>query len=180
MTRVRELCGDGFLLLAGDDHLAHDALVDPSIRAHGACSFVANLVPGAMASLVHAARHDRPGVSRELHEKLELLMRLVAVTTEETVEVNGEPLQVPQRQRNPVPVKTALQLLGVLTEGCRDPLMEMGPKGTSRVRSSLRLTARRAPEVLSDLARSFEVDVAALAGATRERTARSARERASA
>ena len=34
MTRVRELCGEDFLLLCGDDHLLRDAMIDPAIRAH--------------------------------------------------------------------------------------------------------------------------------------------------
>jgi 4-hydroxy-tetrahydrodipicolinate synthase len=164
MTRVRELCGEDFELLVGDDHMLYDALVDPAIRADGSCSFTANIVPSAMSALVMAGREGRVAPARQLHEKLELLFRLVSVTAEEAVEVNDQTLAVPQRSRNPLPIKTALGLLGIIDDVCRAPLMGMGPKGIAQVRSALRLTARRASDVLADVAHAFDVDLEQLAG----------------
>ncbi len=181
MARVRRLCGDDFVLLCGDDHLLRDATLDPNIRADGACSFSANLAPALVGRLADAGASGDAVAARTLHEQLHLLAGLVSVTTDESVdlpvgvpgavpgavtgavtgEARGEQVDVPQRARNPVPVKTALSLLGLIAEEFRAPLAPMETGGVSRVRSALYLTQRRHPEVLEDLAHHFGIDLAA-------------------
>jgi hypothetical protein len=75
--------------------------------------------------------------------------------------VGGQVLMVPQRAKNPVPVKAALGLLGVMPDAVRAPLGAIGPNGLARVRSVLRLTLRRHPELLQPLAQGFGLDLAA-------------------
>jgi 4-hydroxy-tetrahydrodipicolinate synthase len=146
MLRVRELCGEEFVLLCGDDPQARDALVDPTIRAHGVCSVVANLVPAVMRRLVDHGLRGEAGPTRRLHEAVEPLFDLISITAAETVEVAGESLAVPQRVRNPVPLKAAFLELGIDLGGCRPPLGELGPRGRTQVRNVLTRLKRRPGE----------------------------------
>lgn len=146
MLRVRELCGEDFVLLCGDDPQARDALVDPAIRAHGVCSVIANLVPAVMRQLVDCGLRGEAGKTRLIHESLEPLFDLICVTASETVEVGGEPFAVPQRVRNPVPLKTAFLELGIDLGGCRPPLDVMGPRGRTQVLNVLTRLKRRPGE----------------------------------
>jgi 4-hydroxy-tetrahydrodipicolinate synthase len=146
MFRVRELCGEDFILLCGDDPQARDALVDPTIRAHGVCSVVANLVPAVMRRLVDHGRLGEAGPTRLIHESIEPLFDLMCLTATETLEVGGETLSVPQRVRNPVPLKAAFLELGFDLGGCRPPLAGLGPRGRTQVLNVLSRLKRRPGE----------------------------------
>jgi len=151
MGRVRELCGERFSILCGDDAMLRDALLDPHIRADGAIAVSTNLVPAAMRALLDAGRAGRAVEARQLHDALSLLFGLASVTAEEDLPVRGELRAVPQRSRNPVPVKTALAQLGACDAAVRAPLGPMGTRGVERVASALALTARRYPELFAPL-----------------------------
>lgn len=173
MLRVRELCGEDFVLLCGDDPQARDALVDPSIRAHGVCSVVANLVPALMRRLVDHGLRGEAGPTRRLHEAVEPLFDLVCITASETVQVGEDSLSVPQRARNPVPLKAAFQELGFDLGGCRPPLDQLGPRGRTQVLNVLTRLKRRPGEdplapllerLVSEDAQDNRVDERELAG----------------
>ncbi len=103
----------GFAVLSGDDSLA---LATMALGAEGLVSVVANETPGEMAALIDAAASGDFARARELHFRLLPLMR---ANFHET---------------NPVPVKTALALLGHCEERLRPPL---GPP-TAETREALR------------------------------------------
>jgi 4-hydroxy-tetrahydrodipicolinate synthase len=127
--RVRELLGDEFELLCGDDVHLRDTLIDPMIRAHGGFSVTSNLAPARCAELVAAGRAGDAAGARRLHDRLAPLFGLVSVTAEERMELGGVSVAVPQRAKNPVPLKTALQLLGAPGGASRPPLAPLGPNG---------------------------------------------------
>ncbi|MHC4844751.1 MAG: dihydrodipicolinate synthase family protein [Planctomycetota bacterium] len=156
MTRVRELCGDEFTILCGDDLLLRDALMDPNVRANGGCTVSSNLAPAAVRALVDAGLEGDAIRARELHDALTPLFSMVGVTADEEVIVRDESLRVPQRSRNPVPVKAALALLGVMEPDCRAPLGPLGVAGMTVVRDNLRLAHRRDKHALEPLARAFD------------------------
>jgi 4-hydroxy-tetrahydrodipicolinate synthase len=146
MLRVRELCGDEFVLLCGDDCQARDALVDPAIRAHGVCSVTSNLVPAVFRELVNHGRAGEGGKTSLLKESIEPLFDLMSFTTSELLDVGGEPRAVPQRVRNPVPLKAAMLALGLDLGGCRPPLDALGPNGREKVSRVLSQLKRRPGE----------------------------------
>jgi hypothetical protein len=88
-----------------------------------------------------------------------MLLGLGCVTAEERVRVGERELLVPQRVLSPVPLKTALGLLGVCRPDVRPPLGPIGPNGSARVRTALRLTRQQAPELLAPLAEAFGIDL---------------------
>jgi 4-hydroxy-tetrahydrodipicolinate synthase len=100
-------------VLSGDDVLALPAA---ALGADGVISVVSNEAPGEMASLIDAALEGRFERARELHYRLLGLMRANFLET------------------NPVPVKTAMALLGFCAPHLRPPL---GPPD-DRTREALR------------------------------------------
>jgi 4-hydroxy-tetrahydrodipicolinate synthase len=91
----------GFAVLSGDDSLV---LPTVALGADGVISVVSNEAPAEMAALVAAARSGDLPRARELHFRLLPLMRANFV------------------ESNPVPVKTALSLLGLCGAEVRPPL----------------------------------------------------------
>jgi 4-hydroxy-tetrahydrodipicolinate synthase len=156
MTRVRALCGDEFNILCGDDLLLRDALLDPNVRANGGCVVSSNLAPAAVRALVDACLAGDAIRARELHDALTPLFSMIGVTVDEDLLVNGETLAVPQRSRNPVPIKAALALLGVVEPDCRSPLGALGRSGRAIVQDNLRLAHRRDERTLAPLMRAFD------------------------
>jgi len=99
--RILELCGDRLDLYSGDDATAMELILD---GAKGDISVTANVAPRAMHEMCAAAlRGDRAEAEAinarlmPLHEKLFL-------------------------EANPIPVKWALQQMGLIPEGIRLPL----------------------------------------------------------
>lgn len=161
MRRVRELCGEDFLILCADDLLLRDAMIDPHIRVNGGCSLLANLVPAGLRALHDAAGALDAVAARELHDGLLPLFGLATLTAEEPIELGGDRLFVPQRSRGAVTLKTALAVLGVLAPIWRAPLGPMGAAGATRVAAALRQTSRSSPKLLHPLSAAFGADLAA-------------------
>lgn len=103
----------GFQILSGDDSLMLPAL---ALGADGLISVVSNEAPAAMAAMIAAGRGGDFARARELHFRLLPLMRANFI------------------ESNPVPVKTAMALMGFCEEVLRAPL---GPP-TARTREILR------------------------------------------
>lgn len=102
-----------FVVFSGDDALALPAM---SLGAEGVVSVVSNEAPSEMAALIGAARKGDFALARELHFKLLPLMRANFLET------------------NPVPVKTAMALLG----HCRDELRLPLGAASAATRDALR------------------------------------------
>jgi 4-hydroxy-tetrahydrodipicolinate synthase len=92
---------EGFALLSGDDPLA---LPSVALGADGVISVVSNEAPGEMAALIDAALDGELVRAREIHYRL---LELMHANFHET---------------NPVPVKTAMALLGFCDGRLRLPL----------------------------------------------------------
>ncbi|HXK08801.1 MAG TPA: 4-hydroxy-tetrahydrodipicolinate synthase [Vicinamibacteria bacterium] len=105
MTQICEVvraARDGFLVLSGDDALTLPAM---AVGARGIVSVASNEVPGEMARLVEAAERNDFAAAREVHARL--LPLLLANFAES----------------NPVPVKAAMALMGLIEESYRLPMV---------------------------------------------------------
>jgi 4-hydroxy-tetrahydrodipicolinate synthase len=90
-----------FAVLSGDDALALPAV---ALGAAGVISVVANEAPGAMAEMMRAALAGDFATARTIHYRLLPLMRANFI------------------ESNPIPVKTALAMLGRCGDTLRPPL----------------------------------------------------------
>lgn len=101
-ARIRELCGPDFALLSGDDHTVLPFL---AVGGDGVISVTSNPAPKLMADLCNAAREGRWDDARKLHyDNLPLCRALFSAS-------------------NPMPVKTAMAMLGHCEPEIRLPLL---------------------------------------------------------
>ena len=113
---VRKACGDHFIILSGDD-----ALTLPMMELGGAgvISVVANIVPGDVIAMINAFNAGDKKTANAINAKLEPLVKSMFIET------------------NPVPVKTAMGLLGMCAPDVRLPLCEMDEDNIVKLKSAL-------------------------------------------
>ena len=95
MSRIRALCNDKFDLISGDDSLTLPVL---AIGGTGVISVISNIVPKDVAEMVSRFKKGDISGARKLHYKLLPLVKAMFIET------------------NPIPVKTAMALLGIIDE----------------------------------------------------------------
>lgn len=114
-SQIAALCD--LSLLSGDDSLTLPLM---SIGGIGVVSVVGNIVPRDMMALVKAFRSGHAAEALSIHRKLFPLCRdMLGVAT------------------NPIPVKTAMQLLGRASAAMRLPMCEMDDASVAKVRQTL-------------------------------------------
>ncbi len=95
---------DNFAVLSGDDNLV---LAQLAIGMDGAISVASNEVPDLFSSMVHRWFEGNYEGARELHYRLLKLMEVNFI------------------ESNPIPVKTAMAMMGLMNEYVRLPLVMM-------------------------------------------------------
>jgi 4-hydroxy-tetrahydrodipicolinate synthase len=115
-SHVASLCD--LTILSGDDSMTLPLM---SIGGRGVVSVVGNLVPRDLKALVSAYDAGKPAEALQWHGKLFTLCRdMLAVAT------------------NPIPLKTAMKLLGRGTGELRLPLCPLDGAGEARIAKTLR------------------------------------------
>ena len=115
-SRMRALCGDDLFVWSGnDDH----TVPMMSLGALGVISVASNIVPEAVSELCRLCLEKDFGAAAKLHLKYaDLFAKLF-------IEVN------------PIPVKTAMNLLGMDVGNLRLPLVDMAPENLEKLKISL-------------------------------------------
>lgn len=119
MARIRALvaqCPPGFGILSGDDATAREAIRN---GAHGVISVTGNVAPAAMCEMVAAARSGDVARAAELDARLAALHEKLFVET------------------NPIPVKWALERMGMMRGHLRLPLTPLSQRFFAVVESAL-------------------------------------------
>lgn len=117
VSQLRAACGPRFSILSGDDALT---LPFMSVGANGVISVASNVAPKAVSRMVAAfAAGDARGALKA-HARLYPLFKDLFVET------------------NPIPVKAALAMMGVMAEEYRLPLCPMTAKNREILASTLR------------------------------------------
>lgn len=115
-SHIASLCD--LTILSGDDSLTLPLM---SIGGRGVVSVVGNLVPGDLKALVAAFEAGKPAEALHWHRRLFALCRdMLGVAV------------------NPIPVKTALKLLGRGSGELRLPLFPLDSAGEERIARTLR------------------------------------------
>lgn len=117
MQRIREVCPKDFLLISGDDALTLPLL---SIGGVGVISVAANIVPKDVAGVINAFNKGDLKTAQDLHAKLQPLIRALFIET------------------NPIPVKTACELMGLCSGAMRLPLCDMEEANLAKLKTALR------------------------------------------
>ncbi len=117
MSRIKALCPDEFILLSGDDALTLPVL---SIGGCGVISVVANIVPRDVADMFREYESGNVKKARKIHYKLLPLVKAMFLET------------------NPIPVKTAMGLLGMCEPDLRLPMCAMSAGNLDKLKSALK------------------------------------------
>ncbi len=116
VSEVIRLCGDRITVISGDDFTTLPLL---ALGGKGVISVTANVAPKAVSQMCSWWMKGQQDKARALHFKLEPLNTAMFIET------------------NPIPVKTALAMMGKIQEEFRLPLCEMAAANKEKLRKVL-------------------------------------------
>ena len=117
MTDILDRTHGDFLLFSGDDAIAMDAIL---AGAKGVISVTANVAPQAMREMCEFALAGDAQSAKSVNDRLAALHEGLFV------------------ESNPIPVKWALQEMGLISSGIRLPLTRLSSEHHDTVRQALR------------------------------------------
>ena len=106
----------GFRVLSGDDAFTLPLM---ALGGVGVISVISNEIPGEMANLAHLMLEGKIEAARQLHFSLLPLMQVNFIET------------------NPIPVKAALAMMGMIEEVYRLPMVPMQPENRAKLEKVL-------------------------------------------
>lgn len=115
-SEIIRLCGDAITVLSGDDFTTFPQML---LGGKGAISVTANVMPKESAQMCTALLQGNVDEARRLHYHLDPLNAAMFIET------------------NPIPVKTALAMMGKLKEEFRLPLCEMSASNRGKLKDVL-------------------------------------------
>jgi 4-hydroxy-tetrahydrodipicolinate synthase len=117
VSQLRAALGPKFEILSGDDSLT---LPFMSVGAQGVVSVASNVIPKQVSAMVNAFAAGKIAAAQKLHAKYYPLFKDLFIET------------------NPVPVKAALAMMGMISEECRLPLVAMSEKNKDVLKGTLK------------------------------------------
>lgn len=125
VTTLREACGRDFSLLSGDDATAREFML---AGGNGVISVTANVAPAPMRALCDAARAGRREEAERIDASLQSLHESLFL------------------ESNPIPVKWAVEQMGLIGPGIRLPLTKFSAQYHERLLDAMaRAGVSRAP-----------------------------------
>jgi 4-hydroxy-tetrahydrodipicolinate synthase len=116
VSQLRAALGPRFDILSGDDSLT---LPFMAVGAQGVVSVASNLIPRQVAQMVNAFAAGQPQAALELHQRYYPLFKDLFI------------------ESNPVPVKAALAMMGLIAEEYRLPLVPLSPKNRQTLQATM-------------------------------------------
>ncbi|MDD5491789.1 MAG: 4-hydroxy-tetrahydrodipicolinate synthase [bacterium] len=113
---VQHTAGD-FAVLSGEDSLTFPIL---ALGGKGVISVVSNIIPADVAAMIAAFQKGDVDKARELHFKMFELMKAMFIET------------------NPIPVKTAMEIMGLCSAEMRLPLSPMAESSIQKLKKVMK------------------------------------------
>ncbi len=117
VSEIIRLCGDRITVISGDDFTTLPLL---ALGGKGVISVTANIAPREVSDMCRLWEEGSLDEARAMHYRLEPLNQAMFIET------------------NPIPVKTALALMGKIEEEFRLPLCEMSEVNKEKLRKTLK------------------------------------------
>ena len=155
MELTRQLCGEDIDILSGDDDKTYTMMISPDIQASGVISVVSNVAPSSVVDMVHYLLDGNEEAAGVIAQALQPLFNLVTVKTQEQTPYGP----VPCKARNPLAFKTMMNVLGMPSGPCRQPLGKMTRAGLEVVLTNTRKVYEANPQILQPIADYFAVDL---------------------
>ena len=155
MKITRKYCGDDFDILSGDDGKTLSMMTEPEIKASGVISVASNIAPKAVQQMTQHLINGEIEQGKKLAEAIQPLFDIVTVKTLEETPYGT----VTCKARNPLAVKTLMNILGMPSGTFRPPLGKMTKKGIQTVLKTGREVHKNAPEILEPIESFFGVNI---------------------
>ncbi len=156
MKLIRKCCGEDFSILSGDDDKTFEMMVNEDIKAGGVISVVSNIVPKAVQDMVECLNDGELEKAENLAKALQpLFSTLVTVRTQEETPFGT----VTCRARNPLAIKTVMNVLGMPSGKPRQPLGKMTKKGFQIIIDAVKKVLKDDPEILEPIENFFCVNI---------------------
>lgn len=155
MKLTRKLCGEDFDILSGDDDITYNMMTSPDIKASGVISVTSNIAPRAVQEMAMKILEGEINEASKLYEALKPLFSIVTVKTNENTQYG----QIVCKARNPLPYKTLMNILGMPSGPCRQPLGKMTKNGIEKMLEEVRKVYENNPEILKPIEDFFNVDL---------------------
>jgi 4-hydroxy-tetrahydrodipicolinate synthase len=107
----------GFSVLSGDDNFVLPLMI---LGGTGVISVASNIAPDRMVKMVHAALKGDWDTARKTHYELLPLFKIIFIET------------------NPIPIKAAMAMKGMMAEVYRLPMCPMAPKNREALETTLK------------------------------------------
>lgn len=120
VSQLRAALGPKFTILSGDDSLTVPFM---SVGAQGVISVASNIIPREVSNMVQAFAQGRAAIAQKIHAKYYPIFKDLFIET------------------NPVPVKAALAMMGLIQEEYRLPLVPMSAKNRDVLVKTLKACA---------------------------------------
>lgn len=117
VSAIKHLCGDSITVLSGDDSLTLPMM---SVGAKGIISVASNIIPAEMSKMVAAFLQGDLATAQALHAKYFAFFRDQFIET------------------NPIPIKAAMAMAGLIAEEYRLPLCEISPANREKLAATMR------------------------------------------
>ncbi len=162
MAKTRQLIGDKFSIMCGDDDITYDIMTNSDIHANGVISVISNITPAPLCRMVNAILDGDMDTATKIYDVLAPLFGTVTVrVSNERVLASGKRIMVTDKYRNPLPIKTLMSGLGMPSGPCRRPLGKMSEAGIKKVRDAAISVWQKAPEFLTPIKDFYGVDIEA-------------------
>ena len=155
MELTRRLCGEDFDILSGDDDKTYQMMTTNSIAASGVISVTSNVAPRAVVEMTHHILENNLTEAQRIGQSLQPLFNIITVKTEEQTPYGP----VACKARNPLAYKTLMNILGMPSGPCRQPLGRMTRNGLNTVLAAARNVYESNPEILTPVEDFFNVDL---------------------
>jgi len=155
MRLTRKLCGPDFNILSGDDDKTFEIMTSPEIAATGVISVMSNIAPRAIEDMTQYILGGQLERARKMHEALQPLFSTVTVKTQEQTAFGPTTCKA----RNPLACKTLMNILGMPSGPCRQPIGKMTKNGLQIVLNNARKVYENSPEILRPIEDFFNVNL---------------------
>ncbi|MFH0863454.1 MAG: 4-hydroxy-tetrahydrodipicolinate synthase [Candidatus Altiarchaeota archaeon] len=160
MRRIRSILPKDFNILSGDDPNTYAMMTDKTIGAAGVISVISNITPGPIERYTRLILEGKADKAKAIDDALMPLFKVVMVScTEEVCLQGGERCRVTYKFPNPVPIKTMMAGLGMITGSTKRPLGRLTRQGVAQVRDALRTVWAKDPKLLEPVAKYYDVDI---------------------